>query len=332
MIRRALSKRTAGRRTLWLGIILVLALVLGLTLLLAACGSSNAETTTTAAPSTTTAAPTTTNAPSTTAGSTPSSDTSTSAAAGGTQELILASTTSTQDSGLFDVLIPAFEQAYPQYHVKVVAVGSGEALALGQSGDADVLLVHSPAAEEQFMQDGYGVDRKPVMYNDFVIVGPTTDPAGIKGMTSAADAFKKIADSQSLFFTRNDKSGTNAKELTIWKAANITPSGSWYQATGQGMGETLTITDQKGGYTLADRATWLSKKEALTNLELLVEGDKALFNQYHVITVKDARDSQGGNDFMSWIVSPEVQQNVIGTFGTEKFGQPLFVPNADSAS
>jgi tungstate transport system substrate-binding protein len=330
MTRRTLSKPLTRSRMLGLGIIVVLALVLGLTLLLAACGSS-AQTTTTAAQSTTTAAPATTNAPSTTAGSTASSGTTTSAAAGGTQNLILASTTSTQDSGLFDVLIPAFEKAYPQYHVKVVAVGSGEALALGQSGDADVLLVHSPAAEEQFMKDGYGVDRKAVMYNDFIIVGPPSDPAGIKGMTNAADAFKKIADSQSLFYTRNDKSGTNAKELTIWKAANITPSGSWYQSTGQGMGETLTIADQKGGYTLADRGTWLSQKDSLTNLELLVEGDKALFNQYHVITPTKSKNMQGANDFMNWIVSPDVQQNVIGTFGVEKYGQPLFVPNANSA-
>jgi tungstate transport system substrate-binding protein len=251
-------------------------------------------------------------------------------AAGDKKDLILASTTSTQDSGLFDVLIPAFNEVFPQYNVKVVAVGSGEALKLGETGDADVLLVHSPAAEEQFMKDGFGVDRKAVMYNDFIIVGPADDPAGIKGSTSATEAFKKIADSQSLFYSRGDKSGTNSKELALWKAANITPSGDWYQTTGQGMGETLTIADQKSGYTLSDRATWLSKKEALQNLPLLVEGDKALFNQYHVITAKAAKEVQGGNDFMNWIVSPDAQQNVIAPFGKEEFGQSLFVPNADS--
>lgn len=330
MIGGALSKRLHGRKGLGLGLALTLALVLGLALLVTACGSSGA-TTTTAAQSTTTMAPTTTNAPSTTA----APETSTTVAA--KSDLILASTTSTQDSGLFDVLIPAFSEAFPQYNVKVVAVGSGEALKLGQSGDADVLLVHSPAAETEFMKAGYGVDRKAVMYNDFVIVGPAADPAGIKGTSDAAAAFKKIADTKSLFFSRGDKSGTNAKELALWKAAGVTqavtetPTGTWYQTTGQGMGETLTIADQKGGYTLTDRATWLAKKDALKNLALVVEGDKALFNQYHVITCAKAKNMQGANDFMNWIISPDVQKNVIGTYGVEKYGQPLFIPNADTA-
>jgi tungstate transport system substrate-binding protein len=301
------------------------ALILALVMFAAACGGT---TTTTAAPasSSTTAASGTTEAPTTTAGS----ETTASTTAGKTS-LILASTTSTQDSGLFDVLIPAFTKAYPQYEVKVVAVGSGEALKLGQSGDADVLLVHSPAAEEDFMKAGSGVDRKAVMYNDFVIVGATADPAGIKGMKVAADAFKKIADSKSLFYSRGDKSGTNSKELAIWKAAAITPAGDWYQTTGQGMGETLTVTDQKGGYTLTDRATWLAKKGSLTGLTLLVEGDKALFNQYHVITCKAAKNMQGANDFMNWIVSDTVQKDIISTFGVEKYGQALFIPNAATA-
>ncbi len=329
MIGSALSKRVHHRRTLGLGLVLALALVLGLAALLTACGSSS-ETSTTAAQSTTTMAPTTTAAPSTTA----APQTTTSVAK---TDLILASTTSTQDSGLFDVLIPAFTEAFPQYNVKVVAVGSGEALKLGETGDADVLLVHSPAAETEFMKAGYGVDRKAVMYNDFIIVGPPADPAGIKGMTDAAAAFKKIADTKSLFYSRGDKSGTNAKELTLWKAAGVTqavtetPTGSWYQTTGQGMGETLTIADQKGGYTLADRGTWLSKKDSLKGLELVVEGDKALFNQYHVITCTAARNMQGANDFMNWIISPDVQQNVIGTYGVDKYGQALFIPNAATA-
>lgn len=303
------------------GLVLVLAIILGLMLPLAGCGGSN-ETTTTAAQPATTAAPTTA-APVTTAGPAPT--------AGGSQTaLILASTTSTQDSGLFDVLIPAFKEAYPQYDIKVVAVGSGEALKLGQSGDADVLLVHSPAAEDEFMKSGFGVDRKAVMYNDFIILGPAADPAGIKGTSAAAEAFKKIADSKSLFYTRGDKSGTHSTELAIWKAATITPEGDWYQTTGQGMGETLTITDQKAGHTLSDRATWLSKKQALQALTLLVEGDKALFNQYHVITCSAAEEVQGANDFMNWIVSAEAQQSIIAKFGADKFGQALFVPNADS--
>jgi tungstate transport system substrate-binding protein len=246
--------------------------------------------------------------------------------AGDRSDLLLASTTSTQDSGLFDEMIPAFEKAYPQYVVKVTAVGSGEAMALGENKDADVLLVHSPAAEEEFMANGYGVERKDVMYNDFVIVGPPDDPAGIKGMASAAEAFAAIAASESLFYSRADNSGTNAKELTIWKAAGVEPAGEWYQQTGQGMGDTLKISSEKAGYTLADRATYLSLREAL-DLDILVEGDEALFNQYGVIVVADAKNEQGAVDFMNWITSPEGQE-LIGGFGVEKFGQPLFTPNA----
>jgi tungstate transport system substrate-binding protein len=294
-------------RRLWLVVILALAAALAIALFAAGCGDEEATTTSAPAASSTTASP----------------ETTTSVAQ---SELILASTTSTQDSGLFDELIPAFNEAYPQYTVKVVAVGSGEALKLGETGDADVLLVHSPAAEEEFMANGYGVDRKAVMYNDFIIVGPAADPAKIKGMTDASDAFSKIAGAQSLFFSRGDDSGTHAKEKSIWKEAGITPEGDWYQITGQGMGETLTITDQKSGYTLSDRATYLSKKDALA-LEILVEGDKALFNQYHVITVTAAKNVQGGNDFLNWIVSPPAQE-LIGDFGVETYGQPLFVPNA----
>jgi tungstate transport system substrate-binding protein len=229
---------------------------------------------------------------------------------------------------LFDTLIPAFNETYPQYNVKVVAVGSGEALKLGQTGDADVLLVHSPAAEKTFMDEGFGVERKAVMYNDFIVVGPPADPAAIKGMTDAAAAFAQIARARAAFYSRGDNSGTHAKELALWKAANIVPEGVWYQTTGQGMGETLTIADQKGGYTLSDRATYLSKKNALGNLAILVEGDKALFNQYHVITTKAAKNAQGAEDFMNWIVSEVVQQGVIAKFGVDKYGQALFVPNA----
>lgn len=254
---------------------------------------------------------------------------STSASPTERSDLILASTTSTQDSGLFDVLIPAFEAAHP-YRVKVIAVGSGEALRLGETGDADVLLVHSPVAEEAFVQKGYGVERKAVMYNDFIIVGPASDPAKIKGMTDAAKAFIAIAKAQALFFSRGDQSGTHTKELSIWEAAGIQPQGDWYQSTGQGMGATLTIADQSGGYTLTDRATYLSMRNSL-DLAVLLKGDEALFNQYHVITVKNARNPKGAESFMNWIVSSEVQQGLIATFGVDKFGQPLFVPNAGQA-
>jgi tungstate transport system substrate-binding protein len=316
-----------GRRLLPAVLLAVLALVL----LLAAtgCGSS---TTTAASATTTTAAATTTTAAqaSTTAGQSTTTAKATTTTVRETGDLVLASTTSTKDSGLFDVLIPAFEKAYPQYagKVKVVAVGSGEALKLGQSKDADVLLVHSPAAEVKYMADGYGIERKPVMYNDFIIVGPSTDPAGIKGMKVAKEAFAKIAAAQAPFYTRGDNSGTNAKEITIWKDASVAPTGSWYIKTGQGMGETLTITNQKSGYTLTDRATYLAMKSSLGDLQIMVETDPALYNQYHVITVAGAVNQEGAKLFLDWIISPDVQQNIIGTYGVVKYGQQLFIPNA----
>ena len=289
-------------------VVLALGLVLAVAAIVTGCGGTEESTSTAQSQSTTTAA----------------AETTTSVAK---SDLVMASTTSTQDSGLFDVLIRAFNETYPQYTVKVVAVGSGEALKLGETGDADVLLVHSPAAERTFMDNGFGAERKAVMYNDFVIVGPASDPAKIRGMTDAAGAFTAIAEAQATFFSRGDDSGTNARENTIWTAAKTTPSGDWYQTTGQGMGETLTITDQKGGYTLSDRATYLSKKASLT-LEILVEGDKALFNQYHVITTKAGENIQGAVDFLNWITSDAAQKDVIANFGADTFGQPLFVPNA----
>ncbi len=303
---RKVEKMTHGRSVRWTGLALALALllVLGLGVFALACGGGGEESTTTVAPATS----------STVAKS----------------DLVLATTTSTKDSGLLDVLVPAFTQQYPQYNVKIVAVGSGEALKMGETGDADVLLVHSPASEQTFMDNGFGDVRKAVMYNDFVIVGPASDPAKIKGMKIAADALKAIAAAKATFFTRNDNSGTYTKEVSLWKAAAITPSGDWYQSTGQGMGETLTITDQKGGYTLSDRATYLSKKSSLS-LVVLVEGDKALFNQYHVITVKKAKNTQGAIDFANWVTSDPVQNDIIAKYGVDKFGQQLFIPNAATA-
>ena len=246
--------------------------------------------------------------------------------------LILATTTSTQDSGLLDVLVPAFEQA-TGYVVKTVSVGSGQALKMGQEGNADVLLVHSPAAEKTFMDDGWGVDRRLVMHNYFQIVGPKDDPAGIRGMTSAADAFKKIADSGSTFISRGDGSGTEAKELAIWKTAGITPAGNtWYLQSGQGMGPTLQIASEKGAYTLTDNATFLSNSSKLA-LEVLVQGDPVLLNIYHVISVNPEKwpkvNIGGATAFSDFLTSP-VGQELIGSFGSE-YGQQLFVPDAGKA-
>ncbi|TDB37023.1 MAG: extracellular solute-binding protein [Actinobacteria bacterium] len=246
-------------------------------------------------------------------------------------KFVLASTTSTQDSGLFDVLIPAFEKANPEYTVEVIAVGSGEAMKMGENKDADVLLVHSPAAEKAFMEAGFGTERRDVMYNDFVIVGPASDPAGIKSAGDLNAVMAALAKGKAPFMTRDDKSGTNAKELKLWAGASVSPTATanaadWYLSTGQGMGETLKITNEKQGYTLSDRATFLTSKGAL-DLVILREGDKALLNQYGVIPVKDAAHLDGGTAFMEWITSAEAQK-IIGEFGIEKFGQALFTPNA----
>lgn len=247
-----------------------------------------------------------------------------------TTEVILASTTSTQDSGLFDVLIPAFEEANPAYKVKVVAVGTGEALKLGETKDADVLLVHAKASEEKFVADGFGVERKDVMYNDFVIVGPAADPSGVKAAADLPGVMAAIATGKASFISRGDDSGTHKKELSLWKAAKIatpTPEAqTWYESTGQGMGETLTIASNKGAYTMADRATYLSMKDSL-DLVVLREGDKELLNQYGVIVVTDATNQEGGQAFADWVLSA-AGQKVIGEYGVEKYGQALFTPNA----
>jgi tungstate transport system substrate-binding protein len=252
---------------------------------------------------------------------------------GGSDELILATTTSTQDSGLLDVLIPQFEDEN-DYKVKTIAVGSGEALRLASEGEADVVLAHSPKAEEEFMAAGNGEDRLVVMHNDFVIVGPEDDPAGVKDAATAAEAFKKLAASESIFMSRGDESGTHTKELSLWTAAEIEPGGSWYQETGQGMGATLTVAGEKQGYTLSDRGTYLAQKDNL-DLALLFEGDKALFNQYHVIVVNPEKHSkvnaEGARAFAAFITSPSVQAT-IGQFGVEDYGQALFIADAETAA
>lgn len=249
-----------------------------------------------------------------------------------TSEIIIASTTSTKDSGLFDVLLPAFEQAFPAYKVKVNAVGTGEALKLGERCDADVVLVHAPEPEKKFVADGYGTERREVMYNDFLIAGPARDPADVETAPNAADAFHRIAITRSDFVSRGDDSGTHKAELKVWeKSGVVRPNGVWYKSIGQGMGETLRVASEIGAYTLTDRGTWLSLKNRLPGLVILLEGDQILFNQYGVIPVNPVRCPQvnalGAGDFAGWLVSPEGQR-LIGEYGKETYGQALFVPNA----
>jgi len=246
-----------------------------------------------------------------------------------TKTVILSTTTSTQDSGLLDVLIPIFEKN-TGYFVKTIAVGSGQAMAMGQKGEADVLLVHSPAAEKTFVVEGYGINRRLIMHNDFIIVGPPEDSAKIKGIKSASEALKKMAASNALFLSRGDNSGTHSKEKAIWKAAGIDPEKEkWYQQTGLGMGQTLSVTAEKKGYTLADRGTYLALKKNL-GLDILVEGDAILLNIYHVIEVNPAKwpkvNAAGGKAFADFMVSKETQA-IIKTFGVEKFGSALFFPD-----
>jgi tungstate transport system substrate-binding protein len=216
--------------------------------------------------------------------------------------------------------------------VEVIAVGTGQALTLGEDGNADVLLVHARAREDEFMAAGHGIRREEVMYNDFVILGPDSDPAGIKGMSSAADAFKKIAETEAAFISRGDDSGTHSKELSVWKAAGVVePSGEWYISAGQGMGEVLTMSAEQQGYTLSDRATYLARSQEGLELVILVEGDKALFNPYGVIAVDPQKNPniQAGlaNQFIDWIISLPTQE-LIAQYGMDEFGQSLFVPDS----
>ncbi|MDW7674688.1 MAG: substrate-binding domain-containing protein [Bacillota bacterium] len=245
------------------------------------------------------------------------------------KDIILATTTSTQDSGLLDELLPVFEKKYG-YTVKTIAVGTGQALAMGESGDADVLLTHAPASELVLYEAGDIINYKLVMHNDFVIVGPATDPAGIKGLGTSAEAFEKVAKRETLFVSRGDDSGTNKKELAIWTKAGVDVGGNWYQETGSGMGQTINIASEKEGYTLTDRATYLALKENL-HVEILVEGEPDLLNIYHVAQVNPEKsgliNAKGAEDFVEFMISEEAQE-IIGQFGVEKFGAPLFFPDA----
>ncbi len=246
------------------------------------------------------------------------------------KDIIFATTTSTQDTGLLDVLIPVFEKK-SGYRVKTIAVGSGQAMAMGERGEADVLLVHSKDAEEKFIKKGFGVNRRIVMHNDFVILGPKDDPAKIRGLKTATGAFKKIAASKSLFISRGDRSGTHVMELKLWKKAGLDPEREqWYQQTGLGMGQTLAVVVEKKGYTLCDRATYLSRKNKI-DVAVLVEGDGALLNIYHVIEVNAKKfpktNAAGGKAFADFWVAADTQK-MIKDFGIKKYGAVLFFPDA----
>ena len=243
--------------------------------------------------------------------------------------VILSTTTSTQDSGLLDVLVPLFEKN-TGYSVKTISVGTGQALALAARGEADVTLCHAPALEKKYLAEGKMQDRRLVMYNDFLIVGPEADPAKIRGERSVVDAMKKIAAAGARFVSRGDKSGTHILEQNLWKQADVTPAAPWYIESGQGMGATLGIANDRQAYTLSDRATLLAFSKRV-DLKTMVEGDRLLLNVYSVMEVNPANGPKvnvvGGKAFAAFMLAPETQA-VIKNFGVDKYGQPLFVPIA----
>ncbi|HAF17894.1 MAG: solute-binding protein [Syntrophomonadaceae bacterium] len=245
------------------------------------------------------------------------------------KKVILATTTSTVDTGLLDELLPIFKEQ-TGYEVSTIAVGTGEALRMGEEGNADVLLTHAPASEQPLVDKGDVINYQLVMHNDFVIVGPASDPAKIKGMKSAADSFKKIMDSSSAFVSRGDDSGTHKKEKSIWEKLNVEPKGDWYIEAGAGMGDTLRMASEEQAYTLTDRGTYLAWKDKL-DLEVMVEGDKILLNIYHVMQVNpeknDKINAEGAKAFVEFMVSPDTQK-IIEDFGKDKYGEPLFIPDA----
>jgi len=247
--------------------------------------------------------------------------------------ITLATTTSTQDSGLLDVLIPMFEQK-TGYKVKPIAVGTGAALEMGKKGEADVLLTHAMASEQPLVDEKIAINYQLVMHNDFIVVGPAADPAGLKNITSLKDAFKAIADTKSTFLSRGDDSGTHKAELALWKKAGITPEGDWYQESGQGMGTTLTVASEKGAYTYTDRATYLANKANL-KLDILLQGNKDLLNIYHVMQVNPEKfpnlstpiNADGAKAFVEFMLDADTQK-AIGEFGKDKYGEALFTADA----
>jgi tungstate transport system substrate-binding protein len=242
------------------------------------------------------------------------------------RDLVLATTTSVRDAGLLDAILPRFERA-SGIAVKVIAVGSGQAMELGRRGEADILILHDPAGEARFLADGYGVDRRPLMHNEFVLVGPSADPAGARGL-DIVDAFRAIARAGAPFVSRGDRSGTHTKEQALWALSGESPARSWYRESGQGMGATLVIADQLRAYTLTDIGTLLGHKAPL-NLPILVEGDSALQNPYHVILANPGRFAHvraaEARTLRDYLLSPEAQR-AIGEFGRQDFGRSLFVP------
>ncbi|KUO50832.1 MAG: tungsten ABC transporter substrate-binding protein [Desulfitibacter sp. BRH_c19] len=245
------------------------------------------------------------------------------------EEIIVATTTSTQDSGLLDVLVPIFEKKYG-YIVKTIAVGTGQALEMGKMGEADVLLTHAPASELELLEAGDILNYKMVMHNDFVIVGPQDDPAGVNELTTAAEAFRNIAEEQLLFVSRGDDSGTHKKELAIWQKSDVEPGGDWYIETGSGMGQALNVASEKDGYCLTDRGTYLALKHNM-HIEILFEGEPDLLNIYHVAQVNpdksDLINPEGAAAFVEFMIAEDTQA-IIGEFGVDKFGSPLFFPDA----
>jgi tungstate transport system substrate-binding protein len=245
------------------------------------------------------------------------------------KSVILSTTTSTQDTGLLDVLVPLFERQ-SGYTVKVISVGTGQALALAAKGDADVALVHAPRLEKQYVADGKLLNRRLVMYNDFVIIGPKADPARIKASKAAVSAMQLIAQAKSRFVSRGDNSGTHTLEKSLWKEVRIDPKGDWYIEAGLGMAATLGIANERNAYTITDRGTYLALQKRLM-LPILIEGDRALLNIYSVMEVNPANGPRinraGGKALADFMVSPQAQ-SLIKTFGVEKFGEPLFVPVA----
>ncbi|WNC16486.1 substrate-binding domain-containing protein [Brevibacillus brevis] len=285
-------------------------LLLSLLLLISACSSQAPQSSTSSAPAaSSSAAPAPAPAPG--------------PATKEAKEIVLATTTSTQDSGLLDYLLPIFEKE-SGIKVKVVAVGTGQAIKLGEDGNADVLLVHARKSEDEFVAKGFGINAYDVMYNQFYIVGPSDDPAGVKQAKTAKEAFERIAGKKAVFISRGDDSGTDKKEKGIWKEAGITPDKSWYLSSGQGMGETLQMTDEKGAYTLTDEATFLSRK---LHLDIVMQGDKSLLNPYGIIQVKSSTKQEEGMKLIEFFTGAEGQK-LIGQFGEKEYGKGLFVPDA----
>lgn len=248
-------------------------------------------------------------------------------AAAQADRLRLATTTSTENSGLLDYILPVFTERYG-ISVDVVAVGTGAALELGRNGDADVVMVHARSLEDQFVAEGYGVNRRGIMYNDFILLGPPEDPAGIAAAGSAAEAMRMIADAEAVFISRGDNSGTHNRELQLWDSAGVTPAGNWYREVGQGMGTVITMTNEEQAYTLADRGTYLSYRSDI-DLTVLTEGDPALFNPYGIIAVNPERypDSNyvGAMALIAFLTAPEGQE-LIGQYRVQ--GEVLFTPDA----